>query len=116
MRRRELDLGLRAERGNLCFDVKREAKAAIPCKRESTDAGNRGKADCSSDEGSVMEVKRRGCIVRLQLEVNCTEVEGGGLSEAKLFCIFKHEIGDAYRRVRSNHGSYGGGWTVYRGV
>ncbi len=33
----------------------------------STDAGHRGGATCSSDEGSVMDVERRGCIVQLGL-------------------------------------------------
>lgn len=30
----------------------------------STDAGHRGGATCSSDEGSVMDVEQRGCIVQ----------------------------------------------------
>jgi hypothetical protein len=33
--------------------------------RESTDAGHRGGAVRISLEGSVMELERRGCIVRL---------------------------------------------------
>jgi len=33
----------------------------------STDAEHRGGATCSSDEGSVMDVERRGCIVQLGL-------------------------------------------------
>jgi hypothetical protein len=34
-------------------------------KRESTDAGHGDGAACSSDEGSVMGLERRGCIVWL---------------------------------------------------
>ena len=33
----------------------------------STDAKHRGGATCSSDEGSVMDVERRRCIVQLIL-------------------------------------------------
>lgn len=33
----------------------------------STDAGHGGGATCSSDEGSVMGVERRGCIVQAGL-------------------------------------------------
>lgn len=32
----------------------------------STDAEHRGGATCSSGEGSVMDVERRGCIVQLR--------------------------------------------------
>ncbi len=36
-----------------------------PHKNESTDAKHRGGATCISDEVSVIEVERRGCIDRL---------------------------------------------------
>jgi RNA-directed DNA polymerase len=39
-------------------------------KSESTDAGHRGGATRSSDEVSVMEMERRGCIDRLYRVVN----------------------------------------------
>jgi RNA-directed DNA polymerase len=39
-------------------------------KSESTDAGHRGGATRSSDEVSVMEMERRGCIDRLYEVVN----------------------------------------------
>jgi hypothetical protein len=53
------------ERGNLCFDVKGEAQVRSPHECQSTDAGHRGGAVCISDEGSVMELERRDCIVQL---------------------------------------------------
>ena len=37
---------------------------------ESTDAEHRGGAARISDEGSVMELERRGCIVRLYFGIN----------------------------------------------
>ena len=39
-------------------------------KSESTEAGHRGGATRSSDEGSVMELEQRGCIVRLYRLIN----------------------------------------------
>ena len=39
-------------------------------KNESTDAGHRGGAASSREEGSVMELDRRGCVVWLYLQVN----------------------------------------------
>jgi hypothetical protein len=41
-----------------------------PHKGESTDAGHRGGAVRSRGEGSVMELDRRGCVVRPYLQVN----------------------------------------------
>ena len=39
-------------------------------KNESTDAGHRGGAARNREEGSVMELDRRGCVVWLYLQVN----------------------------------------------
>jgi hypothetical protein len=39
-------------------------------KDESTDAGHRGGAASIRDEGSVMELDRRDCVVWLYLQVN----------------------------------------------
>jgi hypothetical protein len=39
-------------------------------KNESTDAEHRGGAARIREEGSVMELDRRGCVVRLYLQVN----------------------------------------------
>jgi len=48
-----------------------------PHKNESTDAKHRDGATCSSDEASVMEVERRGCIDRLYNWVN--HIMGGAV-------------------------------------
>jgi len=53
------------ERGNLCPDAKGEIQMGGPHKDESTEAGRRGGATRSRDEGSVMEPDRRGCVVQL---------------------------------------------------
>ena len=45
-------------------DVKGEIQVGGPYEGESTDAGHRGGAACSRDEGSVMDLDRRGGIVR----------------------------------------------------
>jgi hypothetical protein len=39
-------------------------------KDESTNAGHRGGAARSREEGSVMELDRRGCVVQLYTQVN----------------------------------------------
>src|SRR5215471_18900218 len=56
--------------GTCCPDVKGELQAGGPCEEESTDAGYRDGAARSSDEGPVMGLERRGCVVQLWTEVN----------------------------------------------
>ena len=51
-------------------DVKGAIQAGGPREDRSTDAGHRGGAARSSDEGSVMELERRGCVVQLWPRVN----------------------------------------------
>src|ERR1039457_7341004 len=71
-RQREARLGCRTERENLrcvtppAFRWWREGKAASGSNREgeSTDAQRRDGAACSSDEGFVMKLERRGCVVQ----------------------------------------------------
>ena len=46
-------------------DAKGEAQMGCPHKSKSTDAGHRDGAARNSDEGSVMELERRGCVVQL---------------------------------------------------
>src|ERR1700739_196142 len=46
-------------------DAKGAIQAGGPCEDRSTDAGHRGGAARSSDEGSVMELERRGWVVQL---------------------------------------------------
>jgi hypothetical protein len=45
-------------------DATGEAPVGSPCKRLSTEAGHRGGAAHNSNEGSVMELNRRGGVVR----------------------------------------------------
>ena len=51
-------------------DAKGEAQMKGPHKGESTDAGHRGGAVRSREEGSVMGLDRRGCVVQLYLGAN----------------------------------------------
>ena len=46
-------------------DAKGDIQAGGPREDESTDAGHRGGAARSREEGSVMELDRRGCVVQL---------------------------------------------------
>jgi len=71
-------------------DVKGEIQVGNPHEDESTDAGHRGGATCSRDEGSVMELDRRGCIAR-QMESNNRKREDSVLP-AKPFSISKREV------------------------
>ena len=57
-------LGFCTDRENLCSDVKGEVTSGYNREDESTDAEHRGGAARSRDEGSVMELDRRGCIVQ----------------------------------------------------
>jgi len=50
--------------------MKREKFKWRTHKSESTDAGHRGGAACTREEGSVMGLDRRGCVVRPYLWVN----------------------------------------------
>ena len=47
-------------------------------KNESTDAGHGGGAARSREEGSVMELDRRDCVVQLYFQVNQQWEELGG--------------------------------------
>ena len=51
--------------GTCCLDAKGEIQVGGPHKDESTEAGHRGGAARIRDEGSVMELDQRGCIVQL---------------------------------------------------
>lgn len=50
--------------GTCRSDAKGDAQAGSPRKRLSTEAGHRGGATHSRNEGSVMELNRRGGVVR----------------------------------------------------
>ena len=51
-------------------DDKGETQVRGPHEGESTDAGHRDGAARSREEGSVMELDRRGCVVQLYCGVN----------------------------------------------
>jgi len=59
-------------------DAKGEIQAGGPYEDESTEAGHRGGATCSSDEGLVTRPERRGCVVQLYTEVNRRREEPHG--------------------------------------
>ncbi|TKB09086.1 group II intron reverse transcriptase/maturase [Desulforhopalus sp. IMCC35007] len=84
----------------------REKHKWKPHKCESTDAEHRGGATRSSDEGSVMELERRGSIVQLGLE-KTTGNGRIGLKQAKPFSISKLQVWEAYKRVKANKGAAG---------
>lgn len=63
-----LDQALLWNAGTCRFDVKEEVQVGKPCKNESTDANHRGGTTRSSDEISVMEMERRGRVVRYCLK------------------------------------------------
>ena len=70
--------------GTCRLDAKGEVQMGGPHEDESTDAGHRGGAARSSDEGSVMELERRGCVVPLCPGVNRRREEPRGSSKAVL--------------------------------
>jgi hypothetical protein len=63
-RRREARPGFRTERENLFSDAKGQATSGSNREGESTEAERRGGPARSSDEGSVMELERGGCVVQ----------------------------------------------------
>src|SRR5216683_4774077 len=63
-RRREAQPGSCTERENLSSDAKGEIASGSNREDRSTDAGYRDGAARSRDEGSVMELDRRGCVVQ----------------------------------------------------
>ena len=63
-RRREPQPGTCTERANLRFDAKGKATSGSNREGESTEAEGRDGAARSSDEGPVMGLERRGCVVQ----------------------------------------------------
>jgi hypothetical protein len=66
-RRREARPGFGMERENLTGDAKGKGTSGSNREAESTDAPERGGLPRSSDEGSVMELERRGRIIAVEL-------------------------------------------------
>ena len=57
------------------------------------------------DEGSVMELDRRGCVVQPRPRANRRREEPMG--KAKPFDIPKREVWEAFKRVKANQGAAG---------
>src|SRR5258707_1505325 len=108
-RRREAPPGFRMERENLCLvtppGVKGEAASGSNREGESTDAERRGGAARSSEEGPVMGLERRGCVVRPWPLANWKREEP--VDEAKPFKIPKREVWEAFKHVKANQGAAG---------
>ena len=56
----------------------------------------------SRDEGSVMGLDRRGCVVQPRLRANRRRKEP--VDKAKPFDIPKREVWEAFKRVKANQG------------
>ena len=106
-RRREARPGFRMERENLPCHAEAKGKATSGSNREgeSTDAERRDGAARSSDEGSVMGLERRGCVVQPRPRANWKREEP--VDEAKPFKIPKREVWEAFKRVKANQGAAG---------
>ena len=87
------------ERENLFSDVKGQATSGSNREGESTEAERRGGAARSSDEGSVMELERGGCVVQPRPLANRRREEPMG--KAKPFDIPKREVWEAFKRVKA---------------
>ena len=66
-RQREARPGSGTERENLAGDAKGKGTSGYNLEAESTDAPERGGLPCSSDEGSVMGLERRGWVIAADL-------------------------------------------------
>src|SRR5262249_49701881 len=77
--------GACTERENLCPDAKGEITSGSNREDQSTDTRHRGGATRSRDEGSVMELDPRGCVVQPRPWANRQREEP--VDEAKPFNI-----------------------------
>ena len=80
-------------------------KWEIPARTQSTDAGHRGGAARSRDEGAVMGLDRRGCGV--QCGRRPTGDGRSRMTTAKPFDIPKREVWEAFKKVKANQGAAG---------
>ena len=93
------------ERENLSSRCKGRRPSGKIRKDQSTNAGHRDGAVRSRDEGAVMALDRRDCVVQPR-----PEPTGNGRSsvdEAKPFDIPKREIWEAFKKVKANQGAAG---------
>src|ERR1700751_6445121 len=94
-RRREAQPGSCTERENLCPDAKGEITSGSNREDQSTKAWHRGGAARSRDEGSVMELDQRGCVVQPRPRANRRREEP--MVEAKPFDIPKREVWTTFK-------------------
>ena len=94
-RRREAQSGSRTERENLAGDAKGKSTSGSNREAESTDARHRGGAARSRNEGSVMELDQRGCVVQPRPWANRQREEP--VDEAKPFNIPKWVVWKAFK-------------------
>src|SRR5262247_4789104 len=86
-------------------DAKGEVSSGQNREDESTDAEHRGGVARSRDEGSVMGLDRRGCVVQPRPRANRQREEPA--DKAKPFDIPKREVWEAFKRVKANQGAAG---------
>src|ERR1700739_2017575 len=104
-RRREAQPGSCTERENLSLRCQGRRPSGANRKDQSTEAEHRGGAARSRDEGSVMWLDRRGCVVQPKPRTNRRREEPMG--KAKPFDIPKREVWEAFKRVKANQGAAG---------
>src|SRR6202051_4218313 len=94
------------ERENLCCDAKGEIASGSHREDQSTNAEHRDGAARSREEGSVMELDQRGCVVQPRPQANwrCREEP---VDKAKPFDIPKREVWEAFKRVKADQGAAG---------
>ena len=85
--------------------ISREKVKSRPLETESTEAGHRDGRTCSSGEGLVTSLERRGPIVLLEFIVNPRGEER--MKTAKPFDIAKRLVWEAYQKVKANGGAAG---------
>ena len=87
-------------------DVKGDVQAGDPRKGKSTDAGHRGGAVRSRDEGSVVGLDRRDCGNTAE-DRRPTSNGRSRMTKAKRFDIPKREVWEAFKKVKANQGAAG---------
>ena len=93
------------ERENLSFRCQGRNPSGQIREDQSTDAEHRDGAARSRDEGSVMELDPRSCIVQPRLLANRQREEL--VDKAKPFNIPKREVWEAFKKVKANQGAAG---------
>jgi RNA-directed DNA polymerase len=83
----------------------RENSKRRPREEKSTEARRRDGMPRSSEEGFVMDVERRGHAIQLKTKTNRRREES--MDSTKPFCISKHVVLEAWKRVKENRGAAG---------